>query len=211
VNGKGKKSTFVCKNILDIDDHNARYLLVNRYTKKQILLEVKKDLINNINIYFYSLNEKLDYDSNFLSLVGTSPIGYINKKTDSENPTVYDKIHFDHEEFEVIKYLVSPDELPANPAQAGYYQDGNNNWYFLSKRSKGKVLECDVKHKRVSWEYKQGDEKLLIEVAAYDNIIQYNINKPSIYIYSGKKIHRKDIQLSHIYFQEKIGGVLESV
>ena len=108
---------------------------------------------------------------------------------------LYNKLEKFHEDNEIIKFMVTDEELPENPKEMGYHQDGNKNWYFMTNRTKGTLLKFNDNY-RLSWEYKQEkNERLLIELEAFRNMQEYINKQPTIHIYEGKSIHRRDIKI----------------
>ena len=192
------KQHFTCMDVIHFENahnfHASRYLL--SFGGEQYLLDVQKTHTKSISLHFYQLIEMMDFDLNFLSLVGTSPLGYHNPNIKNIDYILYEKVHHPQEEKETIKFLVSEDELPDDPEEMGYYQDGNHNWYFMSDRSRGDLLKFEDEYKR-SWEYRQeADERLLIQLSAFKSIREYIHEKPPIYIYEGKILKRKDIKIT---------------
>jgi Mg2+/Co2+ transporter CorB len=141
------------------------------------------------------LLEEMEFDLNFLSLVGTSPLGYHRPDMKNIDYILYDLIKKENSDIDSIKFLVTKDELPDNPEEKGYAQDGNSNWYFMANRTKGSMLKFSDDYK-LSWEYKQEEnERLLIEMIAQKGMQDYIKNEPSIYVYDGKALKRKDIKI----------------
>jgi len=165
INTKRKegKSIFTCKDVILFENaqnySSSRYLLSNE--KETFMLDVQKDVMQNISLTYYKLIEEMAFDLNFLSLVGTSPLGYHNPNIPNIDYVLYEKLESHYEDTEVIKFMVSEDELPQDPESMGYHQDGNGHWYFMSERSKGALLKFEDDYK-LSWVYKQEkDERLL--------------------------------------------------
>jgi len=194
---KNASNLFRCEDVVTFE--NRQNYMSTRYSlshdKERYLLDVQKDSMQNISLTCYHLIEKMEFDLNFLSLVGTSPLGYHNPTMPNIDYILYDKLEKFHEDNEMIKFMVTKEELPANPKEMGYYQDGNNNWYFMTQRTKGALLKFEDDYK-LSWEYKQEkDERLLIELQAFKNMQEYIHKQPTIYIYEGKSLHRRDIKI----------------
>ena len=159
------------------------------------LLDVQKNKNLDISIICYQLIEEMDFDLNFLSLVGTSPLGYHNPNIPNIDYILYEKLENKAQERETIKFMLTKEELPENPKKLGYYKDGNGNWYFMTTRTKGTLLKFDDDY-RLMWEYKQEkNERLLIELTAFPHMQDYIQNQPPIYIYEGTSLHRKDIKI----------------
>ena len=188
---------FKCEDVITFENGqnymSTRYLLSN--DDERYLLDVQKDSMQNISLTCYHLIEKMEFDLNFLSLVGTSPLGYHNPNIPNIDYILYEMKENFHDDNEMIKFMVTKEELPENPKELGYYQDGNKNWYFMTNRTKGALLKFNDDYK-LSWEYKQEkNERLLIELQAYKNMQEYMHKKPTIYIYEGKSLHRRDIKI----------------
>lgn len=199
INYKNKKSLFKCEDIISYENRAnfpaTRYLLSDE--DNHYILDVQKDSMQNISMTCYQLIEEMDFDLNFLSLVGTSPLGYHNPKIPNIDYVLYDKVDKYHDEYEMIKFMVTKEELPKKPKESGYHQDGNGNWYFMTKRTNGALQKFEDDYK-LTWEYKQEkDERLLIEMQAFKNVQEYIYHQPLIYIYEGKSLHRRDIKIIH--------------
>ncbi len=197
LNHKEDTNLFKCEDIISFENGqnyiSTRYLLSNE--KDSYILDVQKDSMRNISLTCYHLIEKMEFDLNFLSLVGTSPLGYHNPQMPNIDYILYEMKEKFHEDHEMIKFMVTEEELPENPSDMGYYQDGNRNWYFMTNRTKGSLLKFEDDYK-LSWEYKQEkDERLLIELKAFKNMQEYIHKQPTIYIYEGKSLHRRDIKI----------------
>ncbi len=194
---KNKKAIFKCEEIITYENGlnfpSTRYLL--SHEGERYILDVQKDSMKNISLTCYHLIEKMEFDLNFLSLVGTSPLGYHNPKIPNIDYILYEKLEKYHDDNEMIKFMVTKEELPENPEEAGYYKDGNGHWYFMTTRTKGALRKFDDDYK-LTWEYKQEkDERLLIEMQAFKNMQEYIQKQPPIYIYEGKSLHRRDIKI----------------
>ncbi len=198
IKNRDQKNIFKCKEVISFENaHNyqsTRYHLSNE--TDSYILDVQKDSMKNISLTCYHLIEEMDFDLNFLSLVGTSPLGYHNPKMPNIDYVLYEKETKHHEEYETIKFMVTEDELPENdPEEMGYYKDGNGNWYFMTKRTKGSLLKFEDDYK-LSWEYKQEkDERLLIEMQAFKNMQEYINQQPTIFVYEGTALRRRDIKI----------------
>ncbi len=196
---RNKRNYFQCTDITEFENAQnylcTRYFLSHQDDDSRYILDVQKDSMQNISLICYQLIEEMDFDLNFLSLVGTSPLGYHNPQIPNIDYILYEKIENYYEDKEVIKFLVTNEEVPHNPEEKGYYQDGSGNWYFLSERSHGTLLRFRDDYK-LSWEYKQEqNERLLIELQAFTNMNEYMHQQPTIYIYEGEKLHRRDIKV----------------
>jgi len=191
------KESYVCKNILNFSDAQkslaCRYLLKRLSDKKEIWLEVKKDRAQNYQLFYYEEVEQLEYSSSFLSLAGVETIAYKKADKSESEQTIYNRIKKKGEEVMSIKHITSKDELPKNPYENGYHKDGNGNWYFITKKSKGTLKNFDNNQKRRSWEYKYDDKRLLIEMEDINNTLT------DIIIYEGKEIKRRDIKKIAFY------------
>ncbi len=191
-------------NVLDVIEYqnhlnyySNRYILSRDDSLELYMLDIQKDGSKNIKITLYTHLETMEFDLNFLSLVGTSPLGYRHPRLDYIDYILYEIIEDDMSDKEIIKYIVSEDELPPNPEKSGYHQDGSGKWYFLSHKHQGELLNFFDHYKR-AWRYKQeGYERLLIEM---DSIVDFNemmLIKPEIDIYEGVELSRRDIKLHH--------------
>jgi hypothetical protein len=180
------------------NEHNyncSRYILSSDESSSLYILDVQKTYNKDIKLTCYRLLEEMEFDLNFLSLVGTSPLGYHRPDMKNIDYILYDLIKKENSDIDSIKFLVTKDELPDNPEEKGYAQDGNSNWYFMANRTKGSMLKFSDDYK-LSWEYKQEEnERLLIEMIAQKGMQDYIKNEPSIYVYDGKALKRKDIKI----------------
>jgi hypothetical protein len=172
-----------------------RYLLLDLDSEDIKILDIQKDSFNDIKMTLYELIERMDFDLNFLSLVGTSPLGYHNPKMPNIDYIIYEIIEDEFSEKESIKYIVEKSELPQTPKSEGYYEDANGNWYFMAQKNSGELLKFEDKFIN-SWRYKQDNgERLLIEMEACKNIYEYLRKRPKIEIYEGQEIKRRDIKI----------------
>jgi len=187
-----KKELYICQNISNFRDSQnslaTRYELLRKEDNKEIYLEVKKDRALNYQLFYYEVVQEMEYNPSFMALIGTSTIGYNPPDAKHASQVIYNRISKKGEDTMPIKYIVEDSEIPANPSQEGYYKDGHGNWYFMTKKSKGTLKEFDNNLKKRSWEYKNNQNRLLIEVENQDNII----------IYEGREIARRDLKKVHI-------------
>jgi hypothetical protein len=192
------KKLYICLdsvNFADASNSNAcRYQLVRVGDGKEVWLEVKKDRALNYQLFYYEKVEELEYDPSFLALVGSSTIGYHNPNIKSTKQVVYNRIQKRGEVVMPVKHLVSEDELPKNPYENGYYKDGNDNWYFMTKKSEGTLKKFDNNLQKRSWEYKNNQSRLLIEMKDLNNSLT------DIVIYEGKEIARRDLKKVELEF-----------
>lgn len=196
-NHSDHNAIFKCIDVITFENaqnyRSTRYLLEKE--GEHYILDVQKDSMQNITLTCYQLIEEMDFDLNFLSLVGTSPLGYHNPKMPNIDYILYEKVEKLHQDEETIKFMVTQEELPKDPEEMGYYQDGNGHWYFMTKRVKGSLLKFEEDYK-LSWEYKQEkNERLLIELEAFTNMQEYIQKQPTIYIYEGQSLQRRDIKI----------------
>ncbi len=192
-------SIFVCQDVIEYENsynyRSNRYILRSIDNNQQFILDVQKRYNQDIQIICYDNIEMMEYDLNFFSLLGTSPLGYRHKEMKNIDFILYKLINSAMSDTQTIKYIVSPDELPSEPTKKGYLKDGNGNWYFLSRRESGNMLKFEDDYK-LSWEYEQDDNfRLLIEIKALTNIASYIKYRPTFFIYSGKELKRADIKL----------------
>ncbi len=192
-------SQFICSDVIIYQNQYnyvcSRYILIDLINPDLYILDVQKGYDKNINIVCYKLLEEMEFDLNFYSLIGTSPLGYRHPDMKKGEFMLYQLVKKELSNTDSFKYIVGEDELPQNPKESGYFQDGNSNWYFMADRDKGNLLEFEDDFKR-SWEYRrEKKERLLIEVDALSNSSQYLKQKPKIYLYSGKALTRQDIKI----------------
>ncbi len=192
-------------------NHTAtRYHLESLHNHRIYFLDVQKNYENNIVITCYRELEKMAFDINFFSLIGTSPLGY---KHPDLNHLEY--ILYKHEkkallDYVTIKYYLTEDELPQEPHHHGYYQDGQGYWYFLTDKYEGEVLKFENEYRTV-WEYSQEkNEKLMIEVELLPNLMAYLREKPTMTIYEGQRIRRKEIT-RHPHSQLEISSIYTEI
>ncbi len=196
---KGEKRTFVCKEVIAFENRfnipAKRYLLEDMESGRDGLLDIEQDLMKNITLTWYEEIEQMAFDLNFLSLVGTSPLGYHNPRYPNIDFIMYQRISDPLEDTELLTFYVTEDELPEHPEENGYFQDGNGNWYFLTRRANGALLNFGDEY-RLCWYYRQeGRERLMIEMKAYRSMTEYTKYRPTIHIYEGSEIKRREIKL----------------
>jgi hypothetical protein len=186
------KELYICKNVENFSDAQkspaCRYKLIREYDDREIYLEIKKDRAHNYQLFCYEKVEELDYNPTFLALLGSTTIGYVNPHIEDEDQVIYNIIPKKGEVVMPIKHIVTSDELPPNPREMGYNKDANENWYFMTNRSEGTVKKFDDSLQKRSWEYKNNQDRLLIEMNDGDNIYS------NITIYEGKEIARRDLR-----------------
>lgn len=159
----------------------VKYVFEN--SSKTLIVEVKKELALNYQLFLYECIEELKYNNQFLSILGTNTLSYDN--TILSNEPIYQKVKIKNESYELIKHIVEEDELPTNHEQLGYYQDENSNWYFFTKKYSSIKRTYD-KEDKDSWEYKQDNNlRLFIEASKDSDLIQ---------VYKGKEIKKSDIK-----------------
>ncbi len=187
-----EKELYICNNIVNFTDsqnsYAAKYQLLRTTDNKEIYLEVKKDRALNYQLFYYEIVQEMEFNPTFISLIGTSSIGY-NKPDEKHAPqVVYNRIPKKGELTMPIKHIVEEAELPNNPEKNGYFKDGNGNWYFMTKKSEGNLKKFNNNIKTRSWEYKHKQNRLLIEME----------NQEFITIYEGREIARRDLRKVHI-------------
>ncbi|OQX73947.1 MAG: hypothetical protein B6D59_04040 [Campylobacteraceae bacterium 4484_4] len=197
-NGMGK-TDFECIKAISFENRYnipaKRYYLKEERSGKRSLLDIEQDLMKNFTITWYEEVEEMPFDLNFLSLVGTSPLGYHNPKYPNIDYIMYQRISDPTDETELLTFYVTEDELPERPEENGYFKDANGNWYFLTRRASGALLHFENRY-RLCWHYRQDqDERLMIEMDAYRSMTEYTKYRPSIHIYEGRVIKRRDIKL----------------
>ncbi len=171
----------------------ARYRLQSLLDQNELELEVFKDTKQNFHIQAYICMEEKPFSVDFLSILGTDSIGFMQQRKDHEPVhTVYDRILQPDEALDHYKYICDPEELPDDPYALGYTQDGNGNWYMMITRSQGRIKQFYNGQKRRCWEYYDSDshESLLIEM----------IEAPSpsdrkFLIYRGIRLMREQIHI----------------
>ncbi len=189
---ESKKELYICKEILNFTDAQksiaSRYQLFRESDSKEIWLEVKKDRALNYQLFYYEKVEELASDPSFLSIIGTSAIKYQNPHLKDSTLTLYNRVPKKGEVIMPIKHLIEEDDVPENPQEYGYFKDGNNNWYFMTKRSEGTLKNFDNNLKKRSWEYKHEHHRLLIEMQDESDSLN------EITIYTGREIERKNLK-----------------
>lgn len=186
------KERFICQHVENFHDANnsfaCRYQLKSELNDKNICLEVKKDRAHNYQMFYYEIIEEVSYNPTFLALLGSTTIGYNNPYTQDDEQIIYNIIPRHGERLISIKHIVTKDELPINPKEIGYNKDANNNWYFMANQSEGSVKKFANGNKQRSWEYKNNQDRLLIEIQNDCDIYS------NIMIYEGKEISRRDLR-----------------
>ncbi len=201
---------FVCIGSDSYENHYnhiaTRYHLKSLYNHHAYFLDVQKSYENDVIITCYKEIEKMAFNINFFSLVGTSPLGYKHPDLDHLEYILYKHENKALLDYVTIKYYLSKSELPQDPQQHGYYQDGEGNWYFLTDKYEGEVLKFENEYRTV-WEYYQEkNEKLMIEIELLPNMMAYLREKPIITIYEGQRIGRKEIA-RHPHSQQEISSI----
>jgi len=160
------------------------YLLKNK--DSYFTLEIKKEFALNYQIFLYELVEKLSYNRSFISILGTNTLGFNNPKISPS--TTYSKINLKDQKYDLVKHIVTEDELPFDYIAKGYHRDENGNWYFFTKKYSPLVRKTKDESRYI-WEYKQNNNtRLLITTNADKN--------DYIYIYKGKELWQSEVSLS---------------
>lgn len=191
-------SKFICKDIVSYENNynynSNRYTLFSVDSKKYYRLDVSKNYYGDIDITLLNLIEELEFDLNFFSLLGTSPLAYNHPDIQHLDYILYKYKKSPISTYETIKYFVNKDDLPKSYKEYGYFQDGNSNWYFLTKKYEPSLIKCDHEYKYI-WQYEQSDNEILtIEIITYNSVLKYLEKKPNFMIYTGKKLSRKNIR-----------------
>jgi len=186
---------FICTKIEHLQEQDiiflTRYQLQSVQTQRQISLDVTKDQKHDFHFMSYELVEKKSFNASFLSILGTTTLGYSDPSVDKQNHTLYQYLPHKKEKIEVVKYIADPEELGSNLQAYGYNKDANGQWYCLVSISHGNVKHFSKTQKRRSWEYEANQEnRLLIEINE-----SLSIKHRNIYIYQGFKLQRRDIHL----------------
>jgi hypothetical protein len=159
-----------------------RYIFENNY--RDILVEVKKELTLNYQIFLYKSIDIVDYSSQFISMLGANTISYPNSLV--SNRPIFKRVNMRGELYEVIKHIVDEEELPEDFQDLNYHVDENGVYYFLTRKyNSTKRLYCS-NNLTESWEYKQdGNIRLLIES---------HPNSNRVLIYKGEEIRKSEIK-----------------
>jgi hypothetical protein len=183
----GKNYTVTQKKECFINDTKAfRISLFNEL--ESILIEIKRELALNYQIFKYSLVESVKYNPVFISILGTNTLGYNNPKLSKSN--IYKKVKIKKERYDLFKHIVEKDELPEDYKNKGYYKDENGSYYFFTKRYSPQLKKFSNEN-RLSWEYKQDNNlRLMIETKDSKN--------SNIFIYKGKEILNSEITIINL-------------
>lgn len=172
----------------------VRYIFKNSH--KTIIIEVKRELALNYQLFLYECIEELKYNNQFISILGTNTLSYDNKNL-SIKP-IYQKVNIKNEPFELIKHIIDEEELPLEYEKLGYYKDENDLWYFFTKKYSSTKRTYHSLEKE-SWEYKQDNNiRLFIEACQIDD---------SIEIYKGKEIKKSDIKNISLQKSPKVNSL----
>ena len=191
-------SRFVCLDIIEYENNynyrSNRYRLFDTDNNKSYILDVSKNYYLDIELTLKEFVEEMVFDLNFFSLLGTSPLAYSHPDINNIEHILYKYRKNPILSYESIKYIVDKSELPKNYKKYGYYQDGDENWYFLTKKYEPNMLKFGNEY-RYEWEYQQDDdERLVIDIKTYPSLYDYIDKKPNFMIYTGKKLSRKNIR-----------------
>jgi len=191
-------SRFVCLDIIEYENNynhrSNRYRLFDTDNNKSYILDVSKNYYLDIELTLKEFVEEMVFDLNFFSLLGTSPLAYSHPDINNIEHILYKYRKNPILNYESIKYIVDKSELPKNYKKYGYYQDGDENWYFLTKKYEPNMIKFGNEY-RYEWEYQQDDdERLVIDIKTYPSLYDYIDKKPNFMIYTGRKLHRKSIK-----------------
>ena len=182
-----KNTPFVVKSSQSFIQKGAlakSYLLKNKNT--YFTLEIKKEFALNYQIFLYELVEKLSYNLSFISILGTNTLGFNNPKISST--TTYSKVNLRSQKYDLIKHIVTEDDLPTDYKTKGYHKDENGNWYFFTKKYSPLVRKTKDESKYI-WEYKQNNNTRLLITTKVDK-------NDYIYIYKGEELWQSEVSLS---------------
>lgn len=175
----------------------ARYEIVDRAdNERTFIIEAIKITENDYDLRYYEKLEDVDFDAEFMGMVGTSPFGYFHPKHDEE--LIYDKIAQEGEEF-VDQDFELDVSLEEDDSYMDWAQEDENGWYYTVSRSTGILREFSDKSKTYSWIYDRQPKPhkpiyMLIEIKALNDYAEYELKRPKISIYEGKKLLVSDIK-----------------
>jgi hypothetical protein len=199
---------FYCSNVQNytsVENANkrtvARYTIIDRNDENHIfLIECIKTSKNDFDIRYFEQLEKLDYDEEFMGLVGTSPFGYAHPKNNFDFME-YDKVQQEGEDFFEQEFSINPDEEEDESFKEFAIED-EDGWYYVVDKSTGilRTLSSIKSSDEVyAWIYDRKPEPnspifMLIEIKALDGA-EYLSKKPKIMIYEGRKLLIEDIEI----------------
>jgi hypothetical protein len=196
---------FYCQNIQTYTSHEngiskevARYTVVDRQNENHIfLIECIKESANDFNIRYFEKLEEMEYDPEFMGLVGTSPFGYTHP-SNNDDYYEYDKVVQEGEEYIEQEFSINLED-EEDDSYKDYAIEDENGWYYIADRSTGILREFNDGKEVYAWIY---DRKpvpelpiyMLIELKALDGE-EYETQRPKISVYEGKKILINDIKI----------------
>jgi len=197
---------FYCNEISNYTSHEnginrevARYEIVDRNDDDQrFIIETIKLTENDFDIRYYELLESLDFDPEFMGMVGTSPFIYYNPKFPDIESFEYDKVEQEGEEFVEQQFNLDIDE-EEDDSYKEWASEDENGWFYTVDKSTGILREFSNKEKVYAWIYDRKPEPnspiyLLIEVKALDSYDEYETQRPKIKMYEGRKLLISDIE-----------------
>ena len=197
---------FYCSEIVTYTSHEegierlvARYNIVDRQDEKnRFLIETIKKNENDFDIRYFELLEKLDFDEEFMSMVGTSPFAYAHPKYVNVDFMEYDKVEQDGEEFIDQQFSIDV-ETEEDDSYKEWCEQDDNGWFYTVTRSTGILRKFSDKSQTYSWIYDRKPTPtmpiyMLIEVEALLNYDDYATQRPKINIYEGRKFLISDIK-----------------
>jgi len=196
-------TNYYCKNMVNYISHEnsnerevARYYIIDRINAdRHFIIEAIKVTDNDYDLRYFEELEILDYDIEFMGIIGTSPFAYIHPKYEEEME--YDKVKQDGEVFEEQEYDLDI-TLEEDDSYKEWAVEDDNGWFYTVIRSTGILREFSDKTQTYSWIYDRKPEPknpiyMLAEIKALKEDEDYEEIRPSIYIYEGRKLLHDDI------------------
>lgn len=175
----------------------ARYEIVDRAKEdRTFIIEAIKITENDYDLRYFEKLEDIDFDPEFIGMVGTTPFGYYHPKHDDE--LVYDKIQQEGEEFTEQQFSLDVEEEEDDSYMEWAEQD-EHGWFYTVNRSTGILREFTDGSKNYSWIYDRKPKPnkpifMLVEIKALNDFAEYETKRPKITIYEGKKLLVSDIK-----------------
>lgn len=181
----------------------VRYTIFDCINKeKEVIVEAVMESKNDFNIRYYEKVDAVDFNWDFVTLLGTSPFGYNNPKYPKIGHLIYDKVTQDGENFEEVALYMSNEEYKAmSDADKKNVKRDNNGYFFLVDRSLGVRRTLSGKD-YFAWLYDRtpnGENYpiyLLIEVVVFETGEEYERKQPKILVYEGKKLLLNDVKVN---------------
>ncbi len=167
IKDKKSNSLYRCLSIENIEikeyQYAIRYHLQSEKNYKEAILEVRKDQENNITISLHTLIEKVDFNLQLLSNLGSETIIYKNLNTHKVE-TKYQIIQNSRQEERYFKYIIHKNEYQYENYKDYYIEDANGNLYSMLKKVTPSQVTSNKKT-YLFWEYKNIiDNRLRIEI-----------------------------------------------